>query len=123
MSVNPLRRDTIQYFIALQFLQLFFSGLLAGAEISIHYGIAISPGEFEEATRLLLRQAMIRRLRVLVPVLFLPSFLTTLAVLLHEWHTQRVGPQAIGLAGFLAWILIRIVRTVGINSATLEWNL
>ena len=60
-------------------LWLLFAGLLAGFEVAVHYGIA-APASFGEAELIASRQALIRRLRVLAPALFLPSFLLTLLI-------------------------------------------
>jgi len=103
-------------------LQLLFAGLLAGFEIAVHYGTVTSPEALGEAGEILLRQALTRRLRVLAPSIFLPSFLLALLVMVQEWRTPGLWFRGIGVAGLLVWILIRIVRTVPINSASMEWN-
>ena len=103
-------------------MQLFFAGVLAGFEIAVHYGLVPPSGAPGEAAQLMLRQALIRRLRVLAPALFLPCLLLTIAVITRQWHAPRIWLQGVGLAGLVLWIVIRIVRTVPVNSATMEWD-
>jgi len=53
--------------IILDFVNLFFAGLLAGIEFVIHYGFRAPVEVLDERAQLQLRQAMVLRLRVLVP--------------------------------------------------------
>ena len=98
-----------------------FMGLLAGAEFVIHYGIRGSADALDERSQLVLRQAMVRRLRILIPALFAPSAVLGIAA------TSLAYPEAFwlrcsGLLALVAWALIRVVGTVPINSATLDWS-
>lgn len=103
-------------------LWLLFAGLLAGFEVAVHYGIAAPPASFGEAEQIALRQSLIRRLRVLAPAIFLPSFLLALLIAFQERHQEGIWFRWAAVAALLVWIVIRIVRTVPVNSATLEWN-
>jgi hypothetical protein len=104
-----------------QYFELLFVGLLAGFEIAVHYGIGAPPPALPEAYQIVLRQAMVRRLRVLAPIIFLPSLLLAVMITIQKRHTAgRLRYTVIGM--LLVWIAIRIVRTVPVNSATLQWN-
>jgi hypothetical protein len=101
--------------------ELFFLGLLAGFEVAVHYGISTPPSALPEASQIVVRQAMVRRLRILAPILFLPSlFLAVLITIQYGRSAGRLRYTVIGM--LLVWIGIRIVRTVPVNSATLEWK-
>ncbi len=52
----------------LDFVNLFFAGILAGIEIVIHYGLRAPTEVLDEQSQIQLRQALVLRLRVLVPV-------------------------------------------------------
>jgi hypothetical protein len=104
-----------------QYFELLFVGLLAGFEVAVHYGIGAPPSSLTEAAQIALRQVMIRRLRVLAPIIFLPSLLLAVLITVQERHSAgRLRYTVIGM--LLVWIAIRIVRTVPVNSATLAWN-
>jgi hypothetical protein len=104
-----------------QFLELLFVGLLAGFEVAVHYGIGMPPSVLPEASQIVVRQAIVRQLRVLAPLIFLPSLLFAVLITIREQHAS--GRLRYAVIGFLLlWIAIRIVRTVPINSATLGWN-
>ena len=110
------------YVAVLHFFWLLFAGLLAGFEVGVHYGIAAPPASLGDAEQIILRQALIRRLRVLAPALFFPCFLLTLLIAFQERHQSGPWLRWAAAAALLLWIGIRIVRTIPVNSATLEWN-
>ncbi len=60
----------------LDFVNLFFAGMLAGIEFVIHYGLRGPSEVLDEHSQLQLRQALIMRLKVLVPAFF------------EWWHTR-----------------------------------
>ena len=56
-------------------VNLFFNGMLAGEELAVYYGVRIPVASLEERPQTLLRQALIRRLRLLVPGIYMPTHL------------------------------------------------
>ncbi len=107
--------------IVLDFVNLFFAGILAGIEIVIHYGLR-SPAEvLDEQSQILLRQALILRLRVLVPAFFVPTAVSAIAVTVLDGGAPGFWFRCAGVLAVLIWILIRVIGTVPINSATLTW--
>jgi hypothetical protein len=115
------KRNT-NFIIVLDFANLFFAGLLAGIEFVIHYGLRAPAEELNEQSQLQLRQAMVRRLRVLVPAFFLPTAVSGIAVTVLDIGPPGFWLRVAGLLTMLIWILIRVVGTVPINSATLTWQ-
>jgi hypothetical protein len=105
-----------------QFFELLFTGLLAGFELAVHYGIGAPPASLPETGQIVLRQTLVRRLRILAPSLFMPAFLLALLVAVQGRHAPGSGLRWATVGMLLVWIVIRIVRTVPVNSATLEWN-
>jgi hypothetical protein len=116
------KRNT-NFIIVLDFANLFFAGLLAGIEFVIHYGLRAPAEVLDEQPQLQLRQAMVRRLRVLVPAFFLPTAVSGIAVTVLDSGAPGFWLRVAGLLNMLIWILIRVVGTVPINSATLTWRL
>jgi len=104
------------------FINVFFSGILAGVEIVIHYGVRWPALVLDERSQLQLRQALILKLRVLVPAIFLPALAFGIAIAIRDAGATGVGFRIASLAALLIWIAIRVVGTVPINSATLTWD-
>ena len=108
--------------VRLEFVNLFFVGILAGLEVSIHYGLAAAPTALDEKAQLLLRQGLVRRLRWLVPAFFLPTALLGIVITYSDRAMPGLYARLGALVAIVAWVLIRIVGTVPINSATLDWS-
>jgi hypothetical protein len=104
-------------------LNLFLAGLLAGEEVAIYYGVRLPLASLEERPQLLLRQALIRTLRILVPAIFLPALLTGIAAtVLDGLSGLSFVVRCVGLLGFVAWMAVTLPGTARINSAILDWN-
>jgi hypothetical protein len=58
-----------------------------------------------------------------VPAFFLPTLLSAIAIALLEGAAAGLWLRCGGLLALLVWIVIRIVGTVPINSATLTWDI
>ena len=108
--------------IVLDFVNLFFAGILAGIEFVIHYGLTAPAEVLDEKSQLQLRQALVLRLRVLVPAFFLPAAASGLAVTLLDSSAHGFWFRCVAMLAVLIWIVIRIVGTVRINSDTLAWQ-
>ena len=108
--------------IILDFVALFFAGILAGMEFALHYGVTGPAEVLDEHAQLQLRQALVLRLRVLVPAFFLPTLLLAIAVTVLAGSAPGLWFRCAGLLVLLIWIVIRVIGTVPINSATLTWQ-
>ena len=106
----------------LQIGNLLFAGLLAGAEVAIHYGTALPQQLLTDTAQLQVRQSMTRRLRVLMPLLFLPALLTTVILTAMHRAGREFEVRGAALCLLLVWIATRVAATVPINSATMEWD-
>ena len=91
---------------------LFFAGLLAGEELVVCYGLRPVLSRFDAALQIPVRQALIRRLRILVPILLVAALLSGIAA----------RATAAGLAALLAFLAVTLTGTVPINKAALAWN-
>jgi Domain of unknown function (DUF1772) len=104
--------------IVLEFVNLFCAGILAGIEFVVRYGIRGSITVLDEQPQIRLRQALIRRLRVAVPIVFASTALSAVAVTI----LAGTGFRYAGLLAVLSWTLVTFVGTVPINKATLTWQ-
>lgn len=107
----------------LDVVSVFFAGLLAGMEFVIHYGVRAPAGVLDEQAQLQLRQALVLRLRVLVPAFFVPTAVSAIAVTVLNGAAPGLWFRCAGVLAVLIWIVIRVIGTVPINSATLTWQL
>src|SRR5215471_7589361 len=107
----------------LDLINVFFAGMLAGIEFVIHYGVR-SPAEMlDDHAQLQLRQALVLKLRVLVPAFFVPVAVLGIALTFLNSAAPGFVFRCAGVVALLIWAMIRIVGTVPINSATLAWQL
>src|SRR5215469_10739107 len=105
--------------LILDVVTLFCAGILAGMEIAIHYGLRAPAEELGDQAQIQLRQALILRLRILVPAFFFPVLVGGIAVTLLQSSGPGFWFQCAGLVAMLVWIVIRVIGTVPLNSATL----
>jgi len=96
----------------LDFVNLFFAGMLAGIEFVIHYGLRGPSEMLDDHAQLQLRQALVLRLRVL-----------GIALAVLNSCTPGFWFRCAAVVALLTWIGIRVVGTVPINSATADWQL
>lgn len=108
--------------IVLDFVNVFFAGILAGIEFVIHYGLRAPAEVLDDQSQLKFRQALILRLRVLVPAFFLPAAVSGIAVTVLDGGAPGFWLRCAGVLALLTWIVIRVIGTVPINSATLAWQ-
>lgn len=106
----------------LHFTTLFFAGILAGTEIVVHYGLRTPTEVLSDQSQLQLRQALVLRLRIIVPGFFVPTALSATAMTVLDGAAPGMWLRCVGLLALLVWIVIRIIGTVPINSATLTWE-
>lgn len=103
-------------------ITVFFAGILAGIEIVIHYGLRAPAEILNEQSQIQLRQALVLRLRVLVPAFFVPTAVSGIAVTVLEGAAPGLWFRCVGVLAMLIWIMIRVIGTIPINSATLTWR-
>jgi len=109
--------------LALIFLNLFFSGLLAGEEFIVRFGVRGAIARLADPDHIRIRQALIRALRILVPILFFLALLSGAAVVyLGPLEGQAFVLRAAGLAALLLFIAVTLSGTVPINKAALDWS-
>ena len=109
--------------IALDFVTLFFAGILAGALFVIDYGVGYAiAAVLDDQSQTQLRQALIRSLRVLVPVIFILTILSGVAITILDGFDQSFAFRLAGLLVVLTSFLLALIGTAPINAAVLTWQ-
>jgi uncharacterized membrane protein len=102
-------------------ISLFLAGLLAGEEFVVYYGIRPAIASLDERPQILSRQALIHRLRVLVPCMFIPTVLSGTIMTILDGFGPGFLFRCVGLIGLLTWTMATVPGTVPINSAIADW--
>jgi hypothetical protein len=106
----------------LHFANLLSAGILAGIEIAIHYGLYPATLALSDQSQFQLRQALVLRLRVLVPAFFVPAGLSGIAVVFLDATVFGLWINRAGMLALIIWVVTRVIGTVPINRATLTWQ-
>src|SRR6266571_4725541 len=96
----------------LDFVNVFFAGILAGIEIVIHYGLRAPAEVLDEPSEIQLRQALVLRLRVLVPAFFVPTAVSGIAVTILDGAAPGLWFRCAAVLAMFIWIFIRVIGTV-----------
>jgi uncharacterized membrane protein len=108
--------------VVLEFINLFCTGLLAGIEFVVCFGVRAPLNVLDARPQIQIRQALIRRLRVLVPAVFVLTVLSGLAVAILEGATRGFVIRWAGVVAMLTWTVATFRGTVPINEAVLTWR-
>jgi len=113
--------------VIVQALNLFLGGTLAGAEVVVRLAVHGAISSLDDAAHIRVRQALIRRLRILVPMILFPSFITAvLLVTLFGAPSSSAPPvsalRLTGLCSLSVMLLIAVAGTVPINKRLLAWT-
>ncbi|MBA3870813.1 MAG: DUF1772 domain-containing protein [Anaerolineae bacterium] len=104
------------------FVNLLCVGILAGEEFAIRYGVRAPLASLDQGSHILFRQALIRRLRILVPAVFMLSLLSGIAITLMSGFDSGFGLRLAGVLALVTFITVTLRGTVPINQAALTWN-
>ncbi|MBS1531042.1 MAG: DUF1772 domain-containing protein [Bacteroidetes bacterium] len=108
--------------LVLEFFNLFCAGLLAGIEVCVHYAVHPSFIVLDDKAQIHLRQNLIRKLRWMVPGFFVPMTLSGIVTAIIQWLMPGHYFSLAAMLFIVIWIVVRIVGTVPVNSATINWN-
>jgi uncharacterized membrane protein len=104
------------------FVNLFWVGILAGEEFVICYGVRAPLASLDNRAHIQLRQALIRNLRILVPIVFAATLLSGLVATILKGFDPAFGFRCAGLLTLVTFITITLKGTVPINQAALTWD-
>ena len=104
----------------LDFVNVFFAGILAGALFVIDYGVGRAVAAvLDEQSQIQVRQALIRSLRVLVPAIFILTILSGIAITVLYGYDPGFVFRLAGLLVVLTSFLLALLGTAPINAAAL----
>jgi uncharacterized membrane protein len=106
----------------LDFVTLFFAGILAGALFVIDYGVRAPIAVLDEQSHIQVRQALILRLRVLIPSIFIPTVLLGGAITILNGIDPGFIFRGAGLLVVLTSFLLTLLGTAPINKAIGTWQ-
>jgi uncharacterized membrane protein len=109
-------------FDILRFLGLFLTGILAGEEFVVRYGVQPALSRLEDRAHILARQALVRRLRVVVPAIMVPTVLVGVAVVISGGGAPGFGFRLAGAIALVAFVLFSFLGTVPINIQVNDWK-
>ncbi|OCT13030.1 hypothetical protein A8709_21230 [Paenibacillus pectinilyticus] len=108
--------------MVLTFIHLFLAGLLAGEEFVVRYGVHVSLAGLDEPSQIRVRQALILKLRILVPAILLPTIVLGIIVLVLTGSEPGFGFRLAGVLALLILMLVTILGTLPINKGALAWQ-
>lgn len=106
----------------IEFLNLFFAGVLAGEEFVICYGVRTVVAVLDQQPQIELRHALIRKLRSLVPGIFILTALSGVAAMSLDGTGAGFTLRCLAALALLIWVATTLFGTVPINKDTLTWR-
>ena len=106
----------------IQFLNLFFAGVLAGEEFVICYGVRTVIAVLDQQPQIQLRHALIRKLRALVPAIFTLTALSGVAALSLDGTGAGYRFRCFAAFGLLIWGMTTVLGTAAIKKYALTWR-
>ncbi len=106
----------------IEFLNLFFAGVLAGEEFVICYGVRTVVAVLDQQPQIQLRHALIRKLRALVPAIFILTALSGVLAMSLEGTGDGFRLRCLAALALLIWVATTLFGTVPINKDTLTWR-
>lgn len=103
-------------------VQLVLLGLLAGEEFIVRWGVQPALTTLPDETHLRARIALVRSLRVVVPVLMVPTVLVSAAVLVVVGGGDGLVARVAGAGALVVSVLASFLGTVPINIRVNDWN-
>jgi hypothetical protein len=105
-----------------EFLNLFFAGVLAGEEFVICYGVRTVVAVLDGQPQIQLRHSLIRKLRALVPAIFTLTALSGIAAMSLDGTGTGFGLRCFAALGLLIWLVTTVLGDAAINKFTLTWR-
>ena len=104
------------------FVNLLCVGILAGEEFTICYGVRAPVASLDDGPHIQVRQALIYRLRILVPAIWALTILSAIAVTIGNGVDIGFAFRCAGMVVLFIFMVITLGGTVPINKAALTWD-
>jgi uncharacterized membrane protein len=108
--------------VVLQAIGLVLAGLLAGEELVVRYGVQPALNALEDRPHIQARVALVRSLKVVVPILMVPTVLVGIAVLVFSGTGAGLACRWAGVLALVAFVLFSFLGTVPINMRVNDWQ-
>ncbi len=106
----------------LVFFNLFVAGILAGTEFIVRFGVRAPLNVLEDGPQITLRQALVRTMRIPVPIVFLLTLVSGIVLVAQDHSAPGVIVRGAALAMIVVWMIATFTGTVPINKALLAWQ-
>ncbi|SFF55123.1 anthrone oxygenase family protein [Curtobacterium sp. YR515] len=103
-------------------VQLVLVGLLAGEEFIVRWGVQPAMASLPDDAHLRTRIALVKSLKVVVPMLMVPAVLATVAVLVVAGAGDGLGWRVAAAAALGVFVLASFLGTVPINIGVNDWD-
>ncbi|WP_336632331.1 MULTISPECIES: anthrone oxygenase family protein [unclassified Microbacterium] len=103
-------------------VQLVLAGLLAGEELIVRWGIQPAISSLPDDAHVRTRIALVRRLKVVVPILMVPTLLASVALVIAAGGADGFAWRIAGMAAMVVFALSSFLGTVPINMGVNDWD-
>ena len=103
-------------------VQLVLVGLLAGQEFIVRWGVQPAMATLPDEVHLRTRIALVKSLKVVVPILMVPAVLTSVAVLVLSGADDGLGWRIAAMVALVVFVLASFLGTVPINIRVNDWD-
>ncbi|MDH2442477.1 DUF1772 domain-containing protein [Amnibacterium sp. CER49] len=103
-------------------LAVVLTGVLAGEELLVRWGVQPALRALPDLPHLLARQALVRRLRIVVPAVMLPAAALTLGAVLVAVPRPGTPLRIAGAAALAVFLVVSFAGTVPVNIRVDSWD-
>ncbi|WP_413601977.1 anthrone oxygenase family protein [Curtobacterium sp. Curtsp57] len=107
---------------ALLVAQLVLVGLLAGEELIVRWGVQPAMAALPDDAHVRTRIALVKSLKVVVPILMIPAVLASIAVLVVGGTGDGLVWRIAAVAALTVFVLASFLGTVPINIGVNDWD-
>jgi len=107
---------------AVTIVRLILLGLLAGEELIVRWGVQPALASLDDRAHLQARIALVKRLKVVVPVFIVPAVIATATWLAVSSGEPGGAIRWAGLTALLTFVLLSALGTVPINIKINGWD-
>jgi len=103
-------------------VQLVLVGLLAGEELVVRWGVQPAMATLPDEVHLRTRIALVKSLKVVVPILMVPAVLASVAALVLSGADDGLGWRIAAMVALVVFVLASFLGTVPINIRVNDWD-
>ncbi|MGN8050865.1 anthrone oxygenase family protein [Curtobacterium sp. 22159] len=103
-------------------VQLVLVGLLAGEEFIVRWGVQPALSSLPDDAHVRTRIALVKRLKVVVPILMIPAVLASVAVLVLVTDQSGLEWRIAGVTAVAVFLGASFLGTVPINMGVNDWD-